>query len=406
MLTLEKWMDIKALKQQGHSIRAIAELTGHSRNTIRRVLRKKTPVQFQAPERDSCLDQFKPYVTKRHAECGLSAVRLLAEIKPMGYAGQVDTVRRFVRTLPSYQEGKRQQKMTVRFETAPGQQAQADWASCGSVTTPTGELLRIYAFVMVLSFSRYLFVTFTTNMKMATLLRCHQEAFEYFGGWPQTILYDNMKSVKLSQQQWNPQLVDFTSYYGIVPKTHQVRRPRTKGKVERMVEYVKDGFLNGRSFADLPDLLAQRRVWLSEANARIHATTGQQPAALLATEKLTPLSAITPYRVREQHPRLVSTEGFVQFARSRYSVPPQHVGQRVILEQDQQQVIIRRGDLIIAEHRAATTPGQCLVQKEHLDALWRLSLKRSAPPPSCNWSLEFRQAVAQTPLAAYEEVSR
>lgn len=125
MLTLEQWMDIKALKQQGQSIRAIAELTGHSRNTVRRVLRKKTSVQFQAPERDSCWTNCKPDVTKRHAECGLSAVRLLAEIKPMGYAGAVHTVRRFVRTLPSDQEGKRQQKMTVRFETAPGQQAHA-----------------------------------------------------------------------------------------------------------------------------------------------------------------------------------------------------------------------------------------------------------------------------------------
>src|SRR5882672_4464648 len=143
----------------------------------------------------------------------------------MGYSGGIDTVRRFVRVLPSFQERQRKQKMTVRFETAPGVQAQADWASCGSFTTPAGELIRIYAFVMVLRFSRMLFVTFTTEMKMATLLRCHQEAFDYFGGWPQTILYDNMKSVKLSAQQWNPQLVDFLSHYGIVPKTHQVRRP-------------------------------------------------------------------------------------------------------------------------------------------------------------------------------------
>jgi len=183
-------MDIKLLKQQGYSIRAMAELTGYSRNTIRRVLREKTPAEFNSPERTSCLDAFKAYLTKRYAECRLSAVRLLSEIKPMGYAGEIDTVRRFVRTLPAYHDRKRHQKMTVRFETAPGEQAQADWANCGSFTTPAGALIRIYAFVCVLSFSRMLFVTFTTDMKMATLLRCHQEAFEYFGGWPQTILYD------------------------------------------------------------------------------------------------------------------------------------------------------------------------------------------------------------------------
>jgi transposase len=405
MLRLEGWMDIKALKQQGHSIRAIAELTGRARNTVRRALREKTPAGFRSPERASCLDEFKPYVTRRHAECGLSAVRLLAEIKPMGYAGGVDTLRRFVRTLASYRERQRKQKMTVRFETAPGGQAQADWASCGSYTTPAGEAVRIYAFVMVLSFSRVLFVTFTTDMRMATLLACHQEAFEYSGGWPQTILYDNMKSVKLSRERWNPQLVDFTGHYGIVPKTHQVRRPRTKGKVERMVAYVKDSFLNGRSFADFADLRGQCRAWLSQANARIHATTGRQPCALLAAEGLTALAAITPYRVRALHARRVDAEGFVHLARGRYSVPPQHVGERVTIEQGAERVTVRAGDLIIAEHRVAK-PGETLAHKEHLDALWRASLKRGDPPPSWQWSLGFREAVAATPLAAYEEVAR
>jgi len=215
-----------------------------------------------------------------------------------------------------------------------------------------------------------------------------------------------MKSVKLSATEWNRQLLDFLHYYGIVPRTHQVRRPRTKGKVERMVEYIKDGFLNGRAFADLPDLLAQRWAWLSEANARIHATTGQQPCALLSAENLTSQTSITPYRISEQHSRRVSAEGFVQFARSRYSVPPQHVGERVVIEQNQQQIMIRSGELIIAEHQAATRSGELVAQKEHVDALWQLSLRRTAPPAAWNWSVHFQQAVAHTPLSAYEEVTR
>jgi len=298
-------MDIKLLKQQGYSIRAMAELTGYSRNTIRRVLREKTPAEFDAPERTSCLDAFKAYLTKRDAEGGLSAVRLLGEIKPMGYAGGIDTVRRFVRTLPADQDRKRHQKMTVRFETAPGEQAQVAWANGGSFTTPAGALIRIYAFVRVLSFSRLLFVTFTTDLKMMTLLRCHQEAFEDFGGWPQTIRYDKMKSVKLSATEWNRQWLDFLNYYGIVPRTHQVRRPRTKGKVARLVEYLKDGFLNGRALADLPDLLQQRRAWLSEANARMQATTGHQPGALLPRRK----SHLTDFDYSLSDQRATLTDG-------------------------------------------------------------------------------------------------
>lgn len=80
---------------------------------------EKTLAKFKTAERTSCLTPFKEYLTKRHAEYGLSAVRLLEEIKAMGYGGGIDTIRRFLRTLPSYRESKRKQKMTVRFETAP-----------------------------------------------------------------------------------------------------------------------------------------------------------------------------------------------------------------------------------------------------------------------------------------------
>lgn len=87
-------------------------------------------------------------------------------------------------------------------------------------------------------------------------------------------------------------------------------------------------------------------------------------------------------------------------------MPTGYVGERVRLEQDARQIIIRSGDLIIAEHQVAIRPGDTVAQKEHVDALWQLSLKRTAPPPSWSWSLDFQQAVAQTPLAAYEEVVR
>jgi transposase len=88
--------------------------------------------------------------------------------------------------------------MTVRFETPPGEQAQADWASCGHAMDETGRRRAVYAFVMVLSYSRYLYVEFTHSMSLPELIRCHQRAFEFFGGWPRTILYDNMKQVRLS----------------------------------------------------------------------------------------------------------------------------------------------------------------------------------------------------------------
>jgi hypothetical protein len=113
------------------------------------------------------------------------------------------------------------------------------------------------------------------------LLACHQQAFTYLGGWPQEVLYDNMKQVKLGPGRWNEAFVDFARHFGFTPKTCQPYRPRTKGKVERMVEYVKDNFLLGRTFTDLDDLNGQGRIWLDQtANVRVHATTGQRPVDL------------------------------------------------------------------------------------------------------------------------------
>ncbi len=125
-------------------------------------------------------------------------------------------------------------------------------------------------------------------MHLKSLVRCHQQAFDYCGGWPRSILYDNMKQVRLDAKSWNPHFMDFADHYGIVAKTHRPYRPRTKGKVERMVRYVKDNLLNGRSFADLEDLNAQALIWLEQtANRRVHQTTGQRPRDLLQREQLT-----------------------------------------------------------------------------------------------------------------------
>ena len=397
-------MDIKDLQRQGYSIRKIARLTGHSRNTIAAKLAQAAPVPFHRPARRSLLDPYKPYLKERFELCGLSAVRLLEEIRPMGYAGSVDVLRRFLSGLRPARLAA--QKATVRFETPPGQQAQADWAYCGRFEDAGGRMVPIYAFTFVLGFSRMLFVRFTTSMDLPTLIECHKAAFEYLGGWPREILYDNMKQVRLSPTEWNPLLLDFANHYGISPITHRVRRPRTKGKVERMVFFVKDNFLNGRAFADIDDLNAQALGWLEgTANARIHATTGRRPCDLLAAEQLTPLAAIVPYVLVPTRRARVSAESYVRFDGSRYSVPPAHVGQMVSVMLRDRRVQVKAGDLIIAEHPCAEAPGSCVAQADHLAQLWKLSLAHSRRPAP-QWHLGFSQEVAATPLSIYEAAAR
>jgi hypothetical protein len=174
-----------------------------------------------------------------------------------------------------------------------------------------------------------------------------------------------------------------------------------------MVHYLKDNLLNGRTFADMSDLRAQGQRWLDHtANTRVHATTGRRPCDLLVEEKLTARSSVPAYQLAALSERRVDAESFVRLGRSRYSVPPEYVGSRVIVERGEQRVVVRAGDLIIAEHAPAPRPGACMTQKEHVEALWRLSLQRTSAVPAPSWHIGFREPVAQTPLSAYEEVAR
>ena len=397
-------MDIKSLAAQGLSIRAITELTGRSRNTVRRALRQKAPEPFKTPDRTSKLDAFKPYLKERFERFGLSAVRLHEEIRAQGYSGSIFTVRRFLKPLRS--RAKAVAKATVRFETAPGQQAQADWTYLGRFPDSAGRLISVYGFAMVLCFSRMLFTCFTTSMKLEALIDCHLRAFAFFGGCTHSVLYDNMKQIRLEPGRWNPLFLDFAAYYGFTFSTHRVRRPRTKGKIERTIGYVKEGLLVGRSFADLDDLNAQALHWLeTSANVRIHGTTERRPVDLFAQETLLATGTMPPYRVEQRCLRRVDSEGFVRLDRSRYSVPPEHVGSVVLVEHSASTIRVRSDQLIIAEHPRAQRPGSSVASSEHVEAMWRTSLEKPQPVLP-RWQVRFDEQVATAELARYEEVAR
>jgi len=405
MLRPEDWMDIGLLHREGHSIKSIARMSGCSRNTVRKVVRQKIPRRASRTVRPSKLDPYKEYVKERFESCRLSAVRIHDEIRSMGYAGSIVILRRYVRSLRPAAERKK--KLTVRYETPPGKQAQADWAYCGRFADALGRMTPIYVFVMVLSFSRMLFVRFTRSMKLAELIGCHLEAFAFFGGWPEQFLYDNMKQVRLGPDEWNPLFLDFVNHYGLVPKTHRIRRPRTKGKVERAVDYVKDNFLNGRTFDGLEDLNAQGRHWLdTTANVRIHGTTGEQPVVLWQQEGLVPIGSIVPYEIVEYVSRKADWESFVRFDRRRYSVPPAYAGKELLVGRRGEQIVVRSGDCVIAEHRVGPRVGDCVADPDHIAALWTLTLGRTASEIVPKWDVRFTSSVDARPLSVYQEVTR
>lgn len=287
MIGKEDWVNIHTAYKNGTSIKEIARQTGLARNTVRNAIRRGG-----VPDRatKSKLDLYKEYLISRLAEYpGLTVEKLFREIKAQGYTGGTSILSDF--TLP-YRK-RRKDTSTVRFETPPGKQAQVDWAELGYHEVE-GRRVKVSLFVIVLCFSRMLYARVVTDETLPTFLECHRHAFEYFGGVPEEILYDNAKVVALSRTKeavvFNPGLTDFAGVYGFRPIVCKPYRPQTKGKVERSVKYLRDSFLEGEVFVSLDDMQQQLFKWLETvANSRVCSTTGEVPAKLFLAENLSDL---------------------------------------------------------------------------------------------------------------------
>jgi transposase len=292
LLRLEEWVDVVSMHKAGLSISRIARELGISRNTVKATLRRDGPPDYRRKPTPSKLDPHKDYLLERLREFPeLSARRLFDEIRARGYVGQISILKDFTR-------GHRIPRKTtvVRFETPPGEQAQCDYLELG-LHEVRGVPTKVYAFTMLLSFSRHLYVEFATSCASDAFLSAHAR---YFGGMPRRVLYDNAKIVALEHTRtvvtFNEALLDFAGRFGFRPQLCRPYRPQTKGKVERVIRYVKDAFLVGRIFRDVDDMNVQVLSWLEgEANARVHATTGAVPAERLPLEGLIPIAEALPW---------------------------------------------------------------------------------------------------------------
>ena len=304
MVGLEGALEIRVLHRHGKSIREIAREIGVSRNTVRRYLRDEEAARYKPrPPRRRKLDPFKAYIVERVGAAApeqIPASVLLVELHERGYAGGYTMVKQFVASLKP-----KTVEPVIRFETAPGEQMQVDWA----VIRRGGD--RLSVFVATLGWSRAAYVEFVTDERVETLIEAHENAFVAFGGTPREVLYDNMRTVVLERHgygrgrhRFHPGFLDFARHCGFRPRLCAPHRAQTKGKVERFIRYLRQSF-----YVPLTSRLAQEgltvdretanlavRRWLREvANARVHATTGEIPAQRLAIERAQLLSVPIPY---------------------------------------------------------------------------------------------------------------
>jgi transposase len=374
MLTVEERFMIKQMHREGLSVSEIARRTGHDRKTIRaRLAEPLVTAPMTRESRGSKLDAFIPYLEKRIGVGVLNASKLYDEIRALGYTGKDRLVRGFVQ--PYREARRREAEATVRFETEPGEQAQVDWGHFGTLQHQARQR-KLYAFVMTLGWSRAMYLEFTVATDATWWLRCHVHAFDYFGGVPQEVLHDNLKTAVLSRDidatiHWHPRYLDFAAYHGFTPRACAPYRARTKGKVERGVRYVRGNFWVGLTFSDLDDLNQQARSWTDTvANVRVHGTTGAVPWERLPLEQLASLPR-PPYDTSLIGYRRSTRDCVVSYGGNYYSVPAAHSQQQLLVKEteDAQLIIATLEGVEIARHRLVTGRHERVVIAEHFASL-------------------------------------
>lgn len=291
MLGELEMFELKIMYKQGYSLKEISRKTGYSINTVRKYARDNKQAKYiRSRTNISKIENYKAYLSKRILEASpnwLPATVLYEEIKIKGYQGKISLLRKYLFSI----KPKSKPREFIRFETEPGEQMQVDFAHFKYKKNI------FYAFVATLGYSRMMFVKFVTNQKIETVIKCHEEAFDYFGGVTKHCLYDNMKTIILNRNAFGPgkhrlhaTLYDFAKHYGFNPIVCKPYSPQTKGKVERAISYLRYSFyhpfISGKHEANLDELNISVTNWLNNvANQRIHATTKEMPMARWVIEK-------------------------------------------------------------------------------------------------------------------------
>ena len=387
---------IRNLKEMGMSNREIARQLGVSRNTVSRMLRKTRIQEKKKRHRGSKLDPYREKIRELINKHNLSSVRILEEIRKIGYNGGYTILKEYCRELRK----DRRIQAVYRYETDPGKQSQVDFGEFGHIDID-GKSRKLYAFSMIPGYSRMRYAEFTTDISTENVIRMHLNAFSFYGGFTDTILYDNMKQVvidrkiRASESRFNQKFMDFTEYYGIVIRLCYPYRPETKGKIENTIKYLRYNFWAGRSFESLQDINVQCQEWLQKVNSQIHGTTHEIPHERLKNEQLNPMDSVQDYFIRIEEVRKISRDCYISYRGNRYSVPWVHAG-RIARVIESSTLKIQVDSQIVAEHDILPGTGRISRKREHFEGLLKALRDQNVE--------NFQTRVEKRDLSEYEEV--
>jgi transposase len=352
MIDYQQFCQIKDLHDhQGLKVAQIAPTLGLDPRTVAYWLRQERFRPRKSSPRTSKLDPFKPQIVQLLEKYPYSAAQVFQRLREQGFDGGYSIVKAYVRAVRP-----KRQAAFLKLAFAPGECAQADWGSFGSVRVGHTSR-RLSFFVMVLCYSRLLYVEFTLSQTMEHFLACHQHAFEVFGGVPHSVMVDNLKSAVLKRTLGeapvlNPKYAAFAEHYGFRIVPCNVGKGNEKGRVENGVGYVKKNFLAGLDLADFSVLAPAVTHWLDTvANARLHGETRKPPRELWQSEKpyLSPLP-LHPFDIATVAQVRASRQFRITLDTNRYSVPAHLAGQALTLKTYPDRLCLYHQNQLVARH--------------------------------------------------------
>lgn len=343
---------IYQLRDIGYTERRIAREMGLSRPTVHKYLIDPCP---EPKKHSSCSPLLEPYypVIDRCLEMDrkASAVVICQRLVERGYLGGLTILRDYLKRLRGQ---KNETRAYIRFESAPGEQCQIDWGYFGTFKYGK-DYRKVWCFAMIECYSRLLYLEFTHSCNIDVFIGCHINAFNFLGGTPREIVFDNTKTAVIERDgrliRFNERYLDFLRPLHITPHACNPYQPHEKGKIEKGgIHYIRYNFWPLRKFSNIHDLNNQAAKWRDEiANCRIHKTTGERPIDRFKKVTMQPFlkDSLDPREIKFKH---VYSDCRIWFDCNRYSVPYWAVGKDVVIKADNRTVTIYYKDHIVARH--------------------------------------------------------
>lgn len=377
-MAIDKELEAKILRYhhvEKWRVGTIARQLGVHHGVVDRVLSQAGMPKAERACRPSLINPYLPFIHETLKQYpSLAASRLYAMVRERGYRGGPDHFRHQV----GHYRPRPQPEAFQRLKTLPGEQGQVDWGHFGSLDIGRARH-KLMAFVMVLSYSRRIFLRFYLDARMANFLRGHEAAFSAWNGLPKVLLYDNLKSAVLERRgdaiRFHPTLLDFAAHYRFEPRPVAVARGNEKGRVERAIRYVRDNFWPARRWTDLDDLNAQAGAWCDgwtmdrpcpeDRSISVRQAFAQEQPLLLGLPD-------NPFPTDERVEVAIGKTPYARFDRNDYSLPHTHVRKTLTVSATPGEVRILDGAEVIATHVRCYDQGQQIEDPRHIEALTAL----------------------------------